>query len=54
MITTDKNYTPNCSDDMTSEQWIELENHISKHLELDANDINELIYEMVVNKKELK
>lgn len=53
MITETKGYTPNVSADMTEEQWEQLENHTSTHLELDADDINELIYDMVVNGKEL-
>lgn len=53
MITASKRYTPDCIKEMTEEQWLELERHTSTHLELDADDIHELIYDMIVNGKKL-
>lgn len=53
MKTTTTKNTPNYSDDMTKEQWAELENYLKVHQELDADDINELIAEMVLNGKTL-
>lgn len=53
MKTTTTKNTPNYSDDMTTEQWAELESYLVNHQELDADDINELVYEMVANGKKL-
>lgn len=53
MKTTTTKNTPNYSDDMTKEQWAELENYLKVHQELDADDINELIADMVLNGKTL-
>lgn len=52
-LTNDK-YTPNVSADMTDEQWNELESYLPNHLELDADEINTIIYEMVACGRKLK
>lgn len=53
MKLTHDNYTPNVSDDMTEAQWTELENYLPNHLELDAEEINVIIYQMVAEGRTL-